>query len=89
MPRIRLPGMLQSHVGNVPVVEVEGSSIKEVINNLLDKFPTLQPILTKDGKLGRNVNVFLGSEDIRFLNNEETLVKPTDEIHLVPAVAGG
>ncbi|MBA3550932.1 MoaD/ThiS family protein [Patescibacteria group bacterium] len=73
----------------MPAVEIEGTTIKEVINNLIGKFPTLQPLLTRDGKLGRNVNVFLESEDIRFLNHEETLVKPTDEIHLVPAVAGG
>jgi molybdopterin converting factor small subunit len=35
------------------------------------------------------VNVYLGGEDIRFLEGLETPVKDGDELTILPAVAGG
>ena len=41
------------------------------------------------GGLRRFVNVYLGGEDIRFLDGLETPVKDGDELTILPAVAGG
>ena len=41
------------------------------------------------GKLRRFVNVFVGEEDIRFLDGADTKVAGGDEVAILPAVAGG
>jgi molybdopterin converting factor small subunit len=41
------------------------------------------------GKLRRFLNVYVNSEDIRFLDNQNTPLKDGDEVSIVPAVAGG
>ena len=35
------------------------------------------------------MNIFVNDEDIRFLEEKATAVKETDEISIVPAIAGG
>jgi sulfur-carrier protein len=43
----------------------------------------------EQGKLRRFLNVYVNSEDIRFLDHQSTPLKPGDEVSIVPAVAGG
>jgi molybdopterin converting factor small subunit len=35
------------------------------------------------------VNIFVGDEDIRFLDGLETAVRDNDEVSIIPAIAGG
>ena len=46
-------------------------------------------ICDDSGNVRRFVNIFANDEDIRFLKNLETPVKDSDEISIVPAIAGG
>jgi molybdopterin synthase sulfur carrier subunit len=41
------------------------------------------------GQLRRFVNVYVNGEDVRFLQGLDTVLKPGDEVSIVPAVAGG
>ncbi|MBE9014255.1 MoaD/ThiS family protein, partial [Pseudanabaenaceae cyanobacterium LEGE 13415] len=43
----------------------------------------------EQGKLRRFVNFYVNSEDIRFLDNENTALKDGDEVSIIPAIAGG
>lgn len=43
----------------------------------------------ENGKIRGFVNVFVGDEDIRFLEGDATAVKADDEVTLIPAIAGG
>ncbi|MCA9450794.1 MAG: MoaD/ThiS family protein [Candidatus Omnitrophica bacterium] len=88
--KVRIPTPLQSATEQKPEVEVEGATIGELLANLEGEFPNLRQRLRDDsGKLRRFINIYLNDEDIRFLENEATPVKETDEVSIIPAIAGG
>jgi molybdopterin synthase sulfur carrier subunit len=43
----------------------------------------------ESGQIRRFVNVFVNSEDIRFLQGRDTPLQDGDEVSIVPAIAGG
>ncbi len=87
---VRIPVLLRSLTQNQGEVSVEGSTVKEVIEQLEAKFPGIQERLyDEEGKLRRFINIYVNSEDIRSQQGEETAVKDGDEISIVPAIAGG
>ena len=90
MPAIRIPTPLRKLTNNEEVVTVSGATIGSVLDELNKAYPGLgERILDEQGSIRRFVNVFLNDEDVRFLQEKETPVKETDEISIVPAIAGG
>lgn len=90
MLKIYIPTPLRKFTGNLSQVEVQGSSISEVLNNLSADFPGLKNYLfNADGKIPSFINIFVGEDDIRNLNSEKTLVEKASVISIVPAIAGG
>ena len=90
MPSVRIPTPLRKLTNELEVVEAGGSNISEVIASLDSAFPGLKERICDDaGNVRRFVNIFVNDEDIRFLEENATQVKPTDEISIVPAIAGG
>ena len=90
MPQVRIPTPLRKLTSELEVVEASGSTIGEVFTNLEKAFPGLKErICDESGQIRRFVNVFVNDEDIRFLEEAATAVKETDEISIVPAIAGG
>jgi sulfur-carrier protein len=90
MPSVRIPTPLRKLTNELEVVEAAGANIDEVIDNLNQAFPGLKErICDEEGNVRRFVNVFVNDEDIRFLEEKATPVKETDEISIVPAIAGG
>jgi sulfur-carrier protein len=88
--KVRIPSPLRSYTNGVDVVETQGASVGEVLNNLKANAAGIEQRLFKaPAQLNRFVNVYLNDEDIRFLQNLETPVKAGDEISIVPAIAGG
>ncbi len=72
------------------LVEANGANVGELIDDLDKSFPGIKERLCDDsGNVRRFVNIFLNDEDIRFLDDKGTAVKPGDEISIVPAIAGG
>ena len=69
--------------------EVEGATVGEVLDALYDRYEELRSRIAEDGGLRRFVNVYVGGEDIRFLDGLETPVADGDEVTILPAVAGG
>jgi molybdopterin synthase sulfur carrier subunit len=87
---VRIPTPLRKLTQNQEIVEVEGTTIRDVINNLELSYPGLKERICDDhNNIRRFVNVFINDEDIRFLQDAETAVKPGDEVSIVPAIAGG
>ena len=71
-------------------VELDASSVDALIDALDGRYPGLKGRLCDEaGKLRRFLNVYVNSEDIRFLENQATALKDGDEVSIVPAVAGG
>ncbi|MBV8814967.1 MAG: MoaD/ThiS family protein [Verrucomicrobia bacterium] len=87
---VRIPTPLRKLTHNQEVVEVEGQTIRDVIENLEKEYPGLKERICDDeNNIRRFVNVFINDEDIRFLRDAATSVKPGDEVSIVPAIAGG
>ncbi|MEI6871080.1 MAG: ubiquitin-like small modifier protein 1 [Verrucomicrobiota bacterium] len=90
MPSVRIPTPLRKLTGDLEVVQASGTTISEVLHSLDQAFPGLKERICDDaGQVRRFVNVFVNDEDIRFLEEGATSVKETDEISIVPAIAGG
>jgi molybdopterin synthase sulfur carrier subunit len=90
MPSIHIPTPLRKLTNELDVVEGAGANVGEVIDNLDKTFPGLKERICDDkGDVRRFVNVFVNGEDIRFLADKATAVQATDEISIVPAIAGG
>ena len=88
--KIRIPSPLRNYTQGADVIETNGNSVGEVLNNLKTKAAGIETRLFKgENQLNRFVNVYLNDEDIRFLKNLETPVKEGDEISIIPAIAGG
>jgi len=90
MPSIRIPAPLRKLTNDQEVVSATGANIGEIIADLDKNHPGLKErICDESGNVRRFVNIFLNDEDIRFLEEKATVVKDTDEISIVPAIAGG
>ena len=86
---VKIPTQLRSATGGVAEAEVEGTTVGEVLDALYEQFGELRDRIAEDGGLRRFVNVYIGGEDIRFLDGLDTLVSDGDEVTILPAVAGG
>ena len=90
MPTIRIPTPLRKLTNDQDVVTAVGGNIREILTSLDTSYPGLKDrICDEQGNVRRFVNIFLNDEDIRFLDEAETVVKESDEISIVPAIAGG
>jgi molybdopterin converting factor small subunit len=87
---IKLPTVLRAQADNQATVEVDGATIGEVFNNLIEQYPGLRANLLDDaGGLHRFVNVYKDDDDIRYLDGLDTKVGNGDVLSILPAVAGG
>ena len=88
--KVRIPTPLRKLTNNEEVVEVAATTVGEAINELQARYPGIKERLVDDsGAVRRFVNVYLNEEDIRFLQNQQTLFKDGDELSIIPAIAGG
>ncbi|MBT8493636.1 MAG: MoaD/ThiS family protein [Deltaproteobacteria bacterium] len=90
MATVRIPTPLRRLSDGKEEVACTGATIGEVLSALESAHPGFKEKLFDDaGKVKRHVNIFANDEDIRFLSNLETPVKDSDEVSIVPAIAGG
>jgi molybdopterin synthase sulfur carrier subunit len=88
--RVIIPTPLRQYAGKKEFVEVEAKNVAEALANLTAQYGDLRRHLyTDDGKLRSFVNVYLGEEDIRYLQKEQTLLRDQDVLSIVPSIAGG
>lgn len=86
---VRIPTPLRTLTGGEEQVKMEGSTVQQVIENLEKRHPGIRERLLDDKGVRRFVNIYVGDEDIRFLDGLETALKDGEEISIVPAIAGG
>jgi molybdopterin synthase sulfur carrier subunit len=90
MATVRIPTPLRKLTDGKEEVAAAGSTVGEVITNLEKAYPGIRArICDESGAVRKFVNIFANDEDIRFLNNLDTPVKDSDEVSIVPAIAGG
>ena len=87
---VKIPTPLRKVTNGVSMVDAEASTVRELVDALETQYPGMRERLCdEDGSLRRFVNVFVGDEDIRFLDGIETALEDGAEVSIVPAVAGG
>jgi len=89
MPSIKIPTPLRVYTGNQAQVTVTGATIGDALNDLTTQYPELRSHLYNGDQLRNFVNVFIGDEDIRFLNGLDTDISETDSLRIIPSIAGG
>ena len=88
--QVNLPTVLRSHAGGAKTVSVEGSTVGEVLAALGGEYPGISgQVIDSAGSLHKFVNVYLNDDDVRYLSSLDTPVTESDEISILPAVAGG
>ncbi len=90
MPKVKIPTPLRQYTGGSAELEVGGQTAGETLGNLAAEYPDLrQHLYTGDGRLRSFVNVYIGDEDIRYLDGPDTEVSENDELSIIPSIAGG
>ncbi|TAE60448.1 MAG: MoaD/ThiS family protein [Nostocales cyanobacterium] len=88
--KVLIPTALQKYTNNQATLECSGSNVSELLDSLETACPGIKErICDEAGKPRRFLNIYVNSEDIRFLENTETALNDGDEVSIVPAVAGG
>src|SRR5438876_4291716 len=90
MATIIIPTPLRKFTNNSARLEVKSNTVEESIKELSLNFPDLKKHLLDDsGKLRSFVNIFVGDNDIRDLDNVQTKLSNDTVVSIVPAIAGG
>jgi molybdopterin converting factor small subunit len=90
MAVIHIPTPLRAYTNSAASVQVSGATVGDALNDLLNTHEGLAVHLRDgEGKLRSFVNVYLGDEDIRFLDGEGTGISDSAELTIVPSIAGG
>ncbi len=87
--KVRIPTPLRSLTGDRDEVTVEGATVRAALDDLERQCPGIKDRVLDEKGVRRFVNVYVGDEDIRFLDGLSTAVKDGEEIPIVPAIAGG
>jgi sulfur-carrier protein len=87
--KVRIPPTLREQAGGQREVAAEGDTVRDLLEDLMGRFPGLRSQLVEDGDIAPFVNVYLEGEDVRTLDGLETEVLNGSTVILLPAMAGG
>src|SRR5258708_9748534 len=89
MATVIIPTPLRKFTNNTARLAVSAGTIQDTVNELTLNFPDLKKhLLDESGNIRSYVNIFVGNDDIRNLQQEKTAVKEDAVISIVPAIAG-
>jgi len=86
---VRIPTPLRTLTGGQDEVTADGNTIADLIADLEKRHPGMRDRLLYEKGVRRFVNIYVGEEDIRFLEGLKTELKAGDSVSIVPAIAGG
>jgi len=87
---VRVPPVFRTMTSGSAQIDVEGSTIGEVLASLESQHPGFSDKLFDDsGALVRYVNVFVDDDDVRFMDGLQTAVPDGATVSIMQAVAGG
>ena len=89
MSIVRVPPVLRAEAGGAREVEASGGTVRELLDDLISRFPGLRTQLVEDEEIAPFVNVYVQGEDVRTLDGLETPVAIGSTVILLPAMAGG
>ena len=87
--KVEVPSYLQSYTKDMEVVEVNGSTVGECLDHLVEQFPAIEnELFDKDGMILHYVDVYVNGMSAY----PEELVKPVkdgDELYILYIISGG
>jgi sulfur-carrier protein len=87
---IAIPTALRQYAGGGATIRVEAGSAAQVLAQLVAQHPALgKQLYSEQGQLRSFVNIYVGDEDIRYLQGIETPVPDGETLSIIPAIAGG
>ena len=87
---VRIPTILRTYTGGASEVTAEGATLAEVLDDLDANHPGIRArVLDDQGAIRRFVNVYVGNDDVRFLDALDTKTPDGVQVSVIPAVAGG
>ena len=86
---VRIPAPLRTLTGGKDEVAAAGATVAELIENLDRQHPGIKDRLLDEKGVRRFVNIYVGEEDVRFLDGLKTALRAGDKVSIVPAIAGG
>jgi molybdopterin converting factor small subunit len=90
MATLIIPTPLRKFTNNVGKLQTRAGNIDEAVRDLTLNFPDLKKhLLNEKGEIRSFINIFVGSEDIRNLQKEKTIIKEDAIVSIIPAIAGG
>lgn len=90
MATVIIPTPLRKFTNNTAKLTVQASTISDIVEKLITDFPDLKKhLLDANGKVPSFINIFVDDDDIRNLQQEQTVVKESTTVSIVPAIAGG
>jgi adenylyltransferase/sulfurtransferase len=88
--KVLIPTALRAYAGNQESVELDGNTVGEVLEQLTQTHADLRRHLyDADGRLRNFVNIYVGDEDVRHLNNMDTPLAGGEVLSIIPSIAGG
>lgn len=89
MVNVKIPTPLRKYTNEQSTVEADGETIQELIEELDKKHAGIKKrLLDEKGEIRKFINIYVGEEDIRFLQGKETKIEGK-EVSIVPSIAGG
>ena len=87
---VRVPTILRTYTGGESEVSADGGTLGELLDSLDTSYPGIKGrIVDEQGQLRRFVNVYVGNDDVRFLDGLKTPLADDAQVSVIPAVAGG
>lgn len=87
---VRVPTILRTYTGGESEVSADGATLADVLDSLDGSYPGIRGrIVDEQGELRRFVNVYVGNDDVRFLDGLQTPTADGTQVSVIPAVAGG
>jgi molybdopterin synthase sulfur carrier subunit len=90
MATVIIPTPLRKFTNNTAKLDIQGATVAELVQDLALNYPDLKKhLLDESGKIRTFLNIFVGDDDIRDLEDEKTGVSQGTVVSIVPAIAGG
>ena len=87
---VRIPAPLRKVTNDKDRVEVDAENLADMVQAMEEQYPGIKErLLDEAGELRHFVNIYVNGVDVQFLDGLETAISESDEVSIVPAVAGG
>jgi sulfur-carrier protein len=90
MPIVRFPALMKFYVDNQSEFSADGSTVAELLEDILAHYPALKPhLFDANGGLRRHFNIFVNGALMRDLDGMDTTLKEEDKVIIMASAAGG